>query len=348
VFLIANDNGYAAHKVAWLENGKIKTTKIPTAIEMGHKNTTATGENLNAYAVGDTKYTCTNDSTQLISLRHADYPLSPENRVLFTHAIVEAGLEDKVLSAAVTLPFRDYYDEEGRINTDFVQQVATNFKQNNVDIVKGDTLRSINVINVQVTPEAISAWFDWAMNDDGTMNENYEEMNDCDGSMLIVDIGGSTTDIVSVTLRNDNLVVRTDRSSSNKLGVLDAMDSIHAAVGEQLEKDGVKGVTGHGWRLSQKLQSQIMSTGKVRLNGKRYDFTEQRNIACANTAQSIVNYMREQVGSTVEYFEIMFVGGGSVVFQPWMKQVMPNAVFSADEFANARGALKFLISQRGE
>ncbi len=340
VTLVADDNGYAAHKIAWYERGVIKTAKINTAIETGHTNTTATGVKLNAYTVGDGKYTCTSDSNQLINLRHDKYPLSVENRVLFTHAIVGAGLGDKLISAAVTLPFRDYYGEDGNINAEFAKDVALNFKQN--DVVIGDNGgKSLNVTNVQVLPEAVAAWFDWAMNDDGSMNDDYYEMSEANGSMLVIDIGGSTTDIVSVTLdKDENLIIRTDKSTSAKRGVLDAMGALHTAIGDHLEKIG-QGGSGHGFSLSQKLQMQALENGKIRLNGARHDFTEQRNVACANTANAIANFINETVGSTLEYFSILFVGGGSVVFKPWMEKMIPNAEFS-DEFANARGTLKYL------
>ncbi len=344
VVLVANDNGYAAHKLAWLENGEIRTGKIPTAIEMGHTITTTTGEKIDAYTVGDSQYTCTDNSSSLISLRHANYPLSPENRVLFTHALATFGLAGRAVKASVTLPYRDYYNEDGTINAEFVQKVGGNFKQN--DVVIEGLGQTLKVESVQVTPEAISAWFDWAMNDSGKMNENYDEMNEVDGSVLIIDIGGSTTDIVSVNMLKGELIVRNEKSSSTKLGVLDAVDELHTAVKVLLHEAGVDGMEGHGSGLSQKVLGRILSTGKVRMGGKQYDFTSQRDTVCANTAQAIINYIRNRVGSTAEYFSIVFVGGGSVVFNPWMQSMLPNAEFS-DEFANARGALKFLISQQG-
>lgn len=343
--LVANDNGYAAHKLAWLdESGVIKTGKITAAIETGHTITSTTGAKIDAYTVGDSQYTCTDNSSDLISLRHANYPLSPENRVLFTHAVNAFDLADKSIKASVTLPYRDYYNENGTINTDFVQKVGSNFKQNNV-VIEG--LGSVlSVESVQVTPEAISAWFDWAMNDDGKMNDNYDEMNEVDGSVLIIDIGGSTTDIVSVNMLKGELIVRNEKSNSTKLGVLDVTDELHAAVKVVLHEAGVEGMEGHASGISKRTLDRILATGKARMNGKQYDFTKQRDSACANTAQAIINYIRNCVGSTAEYFSIVFVGGGSVVFKPWMQKMLPSAEFS-DEFANARGALKFLISQQG-
>ncbi len=210
--------------------------------------------------------------------------------------------------------------------------------QNNV-MIDSAANKCLDVINVQVTPEAISAWFDWAMNDDGSMNENYAEMSECDGSVLIIDIGGSTTDIVSVSMVDGDLVVRNEKSSSTKLGVLDAMEELHTSVRERL------GSSGHGGRLTQKLQMQLLTNGTVRLAGAKHDFTDLRDSACANTSQEVINFIREMAGNTIEYFAIVFVGGGSVVFKPWMQKMMPNAEF-ADEFANARGALKFLRSQQ--
>jgi len=337
--LVANDNGYAAHKLAWFdENGVICTGKVETAIAMGHCLTSTTGERVNAYSVGDTKYTCTNDSTQLVNLRHADYPLSPENRVIFTHALHRFGLVGNPIRASVTLPFRDYYNENGTINADLVKRVAANFSQNNVvsDSAGGQVL---DVKGVQVTPEAISAWFDWAMNDDGSMNAKFAEMSDCDGSVLIIDIGGSTTDIVSVSMVDDELIIRNEKSSSEKLGVLDAMEALHASVKDRL------GMSGHEGKLTHKVQMQILKNGTHRMGGVQHDFTAERDAACANTSQEIINFIREQAGSTVEYFAIVFVGGGSVVFRKWMEEMMPNAEF-IDEYANARGALKFSFGKQ--
>lgn len=89
-----------------------------------------------------------------------------------------------------------------------------------------------------------------------------------------------------------------------------------------------------------------MRTGHVRLGGVDYDFTKERDAACANTAQAIINFIESTVGSTLEYFSIVFSGGGSVRFHQWMKQAMPTAIFM-DEYANARGALKYNARNQG-
>jgi plasmid segregation protein ParM len=44
------------------------------------------------------------------------------------------------------------------------------------------------------------------------------------------------------------------------------------------------------------------------------------------------------------YYAIVVVGGGAIVFKEHLQRLLPNAVFS-DEFANARGLLKYLIAQ---
>ena len=343
--LVANDNGYAYHKLAWYVGDVIHTSKVAAAIETGHKNAGANGERINAYSVGDAKYTCGSSTNQLIDLRNASYPISIENRVVFTHAMVKAGLADKKLSACVTLPFRDYYSDGGEINSAFVRKVAANFKENNVEVFSNNS-KTLEVVDVQVVPEAMATWFDWAINDDCTMSADYEGMSEVDGEVLVIDIGGSTTDIVSVSMNDGELAYRNDKSGSTKIGVLDAMSELHTVVGSHLESLGVSGASGHGWGLSLKAQDLLMRTGHVRLGGVDYDFTKERDAACANTAQAIINFIESTVGSTLEYFSIVFSGGGSVRFHQWMKQAMPTAIFM-DEYANARGALKYNARNQG-
>lgn len=343
--LVAVDNGYADHKVAWYENGKIMTGKVPAAIATGHNNTTATGDAIGAYSVAGTHYTCGTNSDALINLRHANYPFSDENRVVFTHAINTFGLAGKTIHASVTLPYGDYYNDGGSVNSNAVEKTSANFKANDVAI--GDLgWGFLEVASVQVTPEAISAWFDWAMNVDSSMNDDYEEMKDADGSVLVIDIGGSTTDIVSVEMIDGNLSFQSKKSETAKIGVLDAMDKLQSGIARKLEDDGVLDAAGRNQGLTRKAVDQVMKTGGIRLAGKKYDFTELRDKVCADTAQETLNFIRRVTGSTIEYFAIVFVGGGSVVFREQMQKIMPNAEF-LDEYANVRGSLKFLNSIRG-
>ncbi|MDU4254477.1 ParM/StbA family protein [Pseudomonas sp.] len=340
--LVANDNGYAAHKVAWIDNeGKIMTSKIPTLIQVGGTGgvTTLTGKSVGSYSVEGVEYHCSTLLNEPMNLRNADYPVSVANRVLFTHALAKFGLLGGPIRGAVTLPFRDYFKADGSINNALNEKTVENFMQGNVK-VNGSPVQP-EILSVRVCAEALSAWFDWAMNDDGTMSEAYEELQSRDGTMLVVDIGGSTTDIASLGLENGELLINQQRSGTEKVGVLDALGKLEELVQAKMAAEGEEGMSGHGSALPPKLLEQILEKGTCTYSSRNWDFTAERDTACNAVADRIVNAIKSKVGNPGEYYAILVVGGGAIVFLKWLKAMFKNAVFG-DEFSNAKGALKYM------
>lgn len=350
--LVTVDNGYADHKVAFFDKtaGAIKLSKVPAIIATGHTMSTATGEPISAYTVLDGKFkkefTCSANAPAPVSLRHGNYPLAVENRVLFTHALNSMGLLEKPLKVSVTLPFADYYLSGGKVNSELVNKVVSNFTANNVQSDSGETKGAKAAIHsARVSPEAVAAWFDWAMDDLGQITDNYDEMLQEEGIVLVVDVGGSTTDIVALGL-SPELTVLSERSGTTKLGVLDAVDYMVKGATEELRQLGVDGLDGHDSVLSDRVRKVMFETGFVRVGGKRYDMSHVLERACKSVADEILNFIRNTAGNIVSYFSIIVVGGGSIVFQEQLRELLPNPVF-LDEYANARGALKLLISMEG-
>lgn len=343
--LVANDNGYAAHKIAWVgQKGEILVKKIPTLIQAGGSGfASAQGDRIGAYEVEGIEYHCSPIVSNPMSLRNSDYPTSVANRVLFNHALAKAGLIGMPVKAAVTLPFRDYFNADGTVNTELCERVGANFSQRNVTIVGSEAQPDVGV-PVRVYAEALSAWFDWALNDDGSMSPAYQELSDMDGQMLVVDIGGSTTDIASVALVDGSLLINHEKSGTERVGVLDAMHKLEELVRSKLQEAGVSGLDGHGGKIPAKVLEMIMEKGQCQYGGKKWDFTFEMEAACHGVADRITNYIKSTVGSSGDYYAILIVGGGSIVFRHWIQAVFSNAIFG-DEFSNARGALKYL---RGE
>ncbi|WP_326430288.1 ParM/StbA family protein (plasmid) [Stutzerimonas frequens] len=339
--LVANDNGYAAHKVAWLDQkGKIMTGKIPTQVQAGGNGlSTLTGGRVGAYKVGEDEYHCSSLLTNPLSLRNEDYPVSVANRVLFNHALAKFSLLGMPVRAAVTLPFRDYFNDDGSINEDLKNKTQQNFETANVEVIGSEA--QPDVVGVRVCAEALSAWFDWAMNDDGSMTEQYNELHEKDGTMLVVDIGGSTTDIASLGLESGELLINQQRSGTVKTGVLDALAMLERLVLAKMEGEGVKGMSGHSSKLSQKQLELILEKGAFTYSGRPWTLAAERDIACKAVAESIVNFIKTKVGNPGEYFAILVVGGGAIVFRKWIEAMFQNAVFG-DEFSNAKGALKYM------
>lgn len=345
--LVANDNGYADHKLAWYdESGRILTGKVPALIQAGGQGLASTqGERKGAYEVGSTQYTCSSEVSNPMRIRNAEYPTSTANRVIFTHALARFGLLGMPVEAAVTLPFRDFYRDDGSINAELRAACAANFAKSDVRVVGCDAQPDIR--GVKVYAEALSAWFDWAIDERGELTPGYQEMCDINGKVLVVDIGGSTTDLASVQMVDGELLINHELSGTEKVGVLDAKATLDELVRSHLAKEGVKGATGHGSKLPDALVSNILKNGSASYSGQRWDFTLQRDQACQVVAERVTSYIQSSVGNVHTYLVILVVGGGAIVFKEWLNKILPNAIF-LDEFANARGALKFLRDNRNQ
>jgi len=346
--LVANDNGYADHKLAWLDSdGRIMTAKIPACIQAGGQGlASADGKRIGAYEVDGVEYTCSAGVTTPMRLRNSDYPTSIANRVLFNHALARTGLLGMPIKAAVTLPFRDYFREDGSINEGLKDACRTNFEAGGVNVLGCEAQPLVQSVGVYA--EALSAWFDWAFEDDGSLSVGYQEMCDSNGQVLVVDIGGSTSDLASLQMVNETyegeMVINHSKSGTEKVGVLDAKAKLEELIREAMEKEGVTGMAGHGESFPAHWLDRVLSTGKGALAGRQWDFTSERDSACRAVAERINSFIKTVVGNPAMYMAIIVVGGGAIVFQDYLKSTLPNAVFK-DEFANARGVLKFMRSQ---
>lgn len=349
--LLANDNGYADHKLAWLsDNGTIMTLKVPTLIQVGGSGLASTsGDRKGAYKVNDVEYSCSAAISDPMKVRNADYPTSIANRVLFTHALVRAGLMGMPVKASVTLPFRDYYSHDGSMNEALKEACRANFMANDVEVV-GCSAKP-EVADVEVRAEALSAFMDWAMTDKFEWSAQYNELEEMLGEVLVVDIGGSTTDLVTLQILDEvdgpEMAINHNKSGTEKVGVLDAKSRLNELVVQKMQAKGVTGLSGHGAGLPAMWIEQALQRKQGVYAGAKWDVSEEIEVACRGVAERISNYIKTTVGSPQSYYAILVVGGGALVFRKWLEQMLPNAVFK-DEFANARGLLKFMIYQEAE
>ncbi|ALN21962.1 MULTISPECIES: ParM/StbA family protein [Ectopseudomonas] len=341
--LVADDNGYADHKIAWFDSDrKILTLKVPSLIEVGSTNSLsdAQGNAVGAYEVGGVRYTCDPTVRNPMNIRNSEYPTSLANRVLVNHALTRAGLLGMPARIAVTLPLRDYYNQDGSVNETLKAATINNFTQG-----EGKTVTVIGseaqpeILSVSAYCEALCGYFDWAM--DEACNIRDEAMN-LQGEIAIVDIGGSTTDILAVQLSDNRLIINNASSGTEKAGVLDAKNALDAKVREHMVKEGVA-VSGHDKSLPAWFVNLIMQKGEAKYLSKDWKLADIRDEACGEVAERITSYIRSKLGNLGNYQVIIVIGGGAIVFKQWLEQMLPGAEFM-DEFANARGALKYMAA----
>jgi plasmid segregation protein ParM len=344
--MVADDNGYADHKLAWFdENGDIMTLKVPAIIQLGGQGlSSGTGKQVGAYKYKEYDYHCSVGVTDPLKIRTPDYPTTIANRVLMVHSLTKAGKLGLPVELAVTLPFREMFNQDGTINTKLREATASNFVQNDV-LVLGSEAQP-NVVKSVVYAEALSAWFDWAIKADGSMADGYTDMVDMQGQMLVVDIGGSTTDLACVQIIEDEMLILHQKSGTEKMGVLDAKAAFTELMRVSMEKDGLT-FAGNESVLPATFVNTLFEKGRGTWQSKNWDLTRERDQACRGIAERISSYIKSRAGDPNMFYAILVVGGGAIVFADMLKQLLPNAIFS-DEFANARGALKVLRDKRNE
>lgn len=333
---VADDNGYAFHKLAWFDaEGKIQTAKYPSLVEIGHAKYSSAAEGLpvGTYITDDKEYSCQKAPQSPIPLRNGDYPTSTANRVLLTHSLTKAGLLNMPLKIAVTLPFRDFYRDNGAINDELRKRTAENFKAP-VVVSGGNAQPQIQSVNVYA--EALSAWFDWALNENGQMTEEAQQTSE---EMAVIDIGGSTTDICCMRM-DESLVINNGASGTQKIGVLDARNELGKRMRDEMIGTGDAAV-GHDEELPGWFIDAVLERGTAKYCGKQWDFKELRSNVLSSVGERITAFIKTSLGNLNRYQVILIVGGGAIVFAELLKKHLPMAEVM-DEFANARGALKYL------
>lgn len=336
VTLVVDDNGYADHKLAWLDDeGKIQTLKIPTIIGTDRLSSNS-GETVDRYRANGVEYTCKTSVRSPINLRNANYPASVENRVLVTHALRKAKLLNRPLYLGVTLSFRDYFSDNGQVIAENKQATIANFNGTNggVDVLGSDDKAEIS--HVECFSEAVSAFFDFALDEEGEFTEAAKYTK---GDVAIIDIGGSTTDVVNLII-DDTITINNSYSGTSKIGVLDLKQQLEKGIKQELINLGLI-ENSHDAEIPPTLVSEVMETGSTFFAGQLRNFEKLRAEVAGTVATKIINNVKSTLGSIGIYRAIIITGGGSVVFYEWLVEAFPNPVM-LDEFSNARGALKFM------
>jgi plasmid segregation protein ParM len=258
---------------------------------------------------------------RFLDTRTDDFPYSDINLVLINHALLLSGIEEDV-TICTGLPFQQYYVNNKK-NIELIQK-----KKNNL-------LRSLNIENNvnmpkitahKIVAEGVAGYFDLKYNIDGSLNEEIEEIKQ-DGLICIVDIGGRTTDIV--TIHND--AVDFNRSITLDIGGLYLQDKI---------TEQVKAKFGYN-ALPSKTIDILTKTGEFKnIDAKDIVLSSKKEMA-----NEISNAVKSKIGNNADIGLIAFIGGGSLLLKDQLillyKEESIIAKFVKDPiYSNARGMFK--------
>lgn len=175
------DDGSTTVKVAWHENGKLRTSMSPNSFKNGWKvEGMGQGSTFN-YELEGKKFSYDEVSHLAIVTTHIEYQYTDVNVLAVHHALLNSGLKPQVVSLTVTLPISEFYTKECQKNELNIQRKIDNLMRP-VRLNKGEVF---TIEHVEVMPESLPAVFSRLVKDKVGQFEKS----------LVIDLGGTTLDV---------------------------------------------------------------------------------------------------------------------------------------------------------
>lgn len=251
---------------------------------------------------------------------------STMNRVLVHHALRSAGYGGLKVRLVTGLPVADFF-RGGRKDEGKIAAKRANLAKGVTNGVDGTPLAAI--ADVTVGCQALAAFVDYALDDAG------EERDVPLDKVAVVDVGGRTTDVALVL---DGQRIDPRRSGTENVGVLDVYSALQDLIGNEFK-------TRDDYPLA--MLDKAVRTGKVRLWGKERDVSALVSQAVTEQQAKIAREVERRLGSASDVDTVLFVGGGSALFED-ISKIFPNGERPEDpEMANARGLFKYALKFGG-
>lgn len=189
--------------------------------------------------------------------------------------------------------------------------------------------KQIKINNVKIVSQGEGAFYDFILDDTGTIIPNHAEI--VAGTVMVVDIGYRTTDIV--TMENGRYIE--PLSDQINKGVNTMHQEILRLIMEK-----------HGIKKELRDLDQIVRSGSFYHNTKEYDVNDIINEAAKPFAEDIVESLHtisnDQLGSVNH---IIFTGGGAQIIYTFALELLQGIVNSSimkdSEYCNANGYYKY-------
>lgn len=319
---VAVDDGFRQTKIVTSTGFK---AAIPSIARAGFTITRLDGDvAAGGYETENKKYTV-DASIEGEDTRFDDYATSPINRVLVQHVMQMAGLSGKDVVLCTGVPFQTYF----RQGSSEVNQPLVEAKMKSLLVpvlpLTGDAPPTI--VRQQVTAQGLAAYIDYMTDDAG----NFRDAVHGEMPYAVVDIGGRTTDCVTVLRGGESL----DHAASGtgNIGVGNVYDLVAGELMRQFDTPHIQLAT----------LDRVVRDKRIRWRGQDHDVSAVVENAIEEVAQLIIRELKRRIGDAGEMDAVLLTGGGAVLMHDALQRAYPHAVLMDDPaFANARGMLKFI------
>lgn len=174
------DDGSTNVKLAWFENGDIKSYVSVNSFRSGWKVEGIGSRKTFNYKLDGHKYTYDPVSESAISTTDIEYQYADTNVLAVHHALLNSGLKPQEVDITVTLPISEYYTAD-------CQKNAINIERKISNLIRPITLNkaeAFTIKSVKVKPESLPAVF---------MRLVADQVGPFEKS-LVIDLGGTTLD----------------------------------------------------------------------------------------------------------------------------------------------------------
>jgi plasmid segregation protein ParM len=287
-----------------------------------------------AYTADGQDYTISGESAlgRQIDTRFPGYPVSPLNRVLVNHALINAKLAGQNVALVTGLPVDQFY-QNGQPNTKLITDKTENLLK--PVISQNPNFKMARISSNMVISEGIAAFYDALINGDGSFNKEIELLI-ARRPITVIDLGGKTLD--TATINEGAIGVYKDKSGTDQIGVL----SVKSSVAEQ-----IKARFNISNELPSKYVDEAFITKKYELFGKMEDVADIIDSACIQYVSDIQNAFIRKVGDASDIGAVIFVGGGTALLIQALGKSILETIYRGriiipdfPEYSNARGMWK--------
>ena len=287
------DDGSTNIKLAWKENGEVKTFISPNSFKPEWSlNLFDDGQSAN-YQIEGEKFSFDPGSADAVVTTETRYQYSQVNTVAIHHALLQAGIEPQNVDVVVTLPLSEYLDADFQPKAENIARKKKSVKR---EVTLQGNKKGVTIDKVTVLPESIPAGFNVLTN-----------LKD-DDSLLIVDLGGTTLDVSHVRSKMAGI---TNTWCDPKIGV-------------SIVTNGIKNALAAHTRISS-LQADNMI-----IHREDKSWIEHR-LPDAGLRQTVLNTMEEKERILINrvinaldrfsgYTHVMCVGGGAKLIADAVKK----------------------------
>ncbi|WP_461537456.1 plasmid segregation protein ParM domain-containing protein [Spongorhabdus nitratireducens] len=297
--LVVIDEGSAQSKATFKSaEGNIVTRVVPSRIAEQAK------VDINGYAESayfteeGGEYTVNGDFDDIIRTNIPSYQISEANRALVHETLRQSGFGGHSVRVAVTLPMSQFFS---RVKGSPINQKLISSKKRNVlGGIKSAAGHSLaEIIDCKVYPEGIPALFDTIRDDSGELKPGFEDAM----KILVVDIGGTTTDVSVVTPN----------------GTIESYDSFQTGVLMVAERFSELAAPEFGLkRIPRAMAEEALKTGKL----KNIEVKNLIEKATRNVMQTILRELEAMVSTPTLLDRVLIVGGGAALMGQDLAEAM--------------------------